>query len=268
MVSLVNACPRIPFPLGFWIRVSRRGPWARFWEAEWSLQSDMVAERHRGAWLNSLFSTLHLVFLPSCEPHWRTVSHYQVLSHGPSVTPQRQELPRDSPPAPPFPSCLGSSMGWSSQISLQAPTCPPRSVLHSFLKGMTLSLTLQLPFLDLSFPWSSHNCVKFNFYNKYLSPHSNWHCFSVEPRMIQLYHLLDLILLPRTVHHCQFWSCYRRARQGLEGCHGFSLSTSSFLLAITPSTLGFLLGYGFNPSHIGSLSPNKTAWGMWSVSFV
>lgn len=177
MVSAVRLAtfPRIPFPLGSGLELPKeeleqdlRGS-SKVFSQTWcqrSLAGPIV--------LTVFYST----FSSSSpwRPYWPTAVHSRLFRSS-SFPQTRSQLP--------LPVLLQQLMGFSSQISLQALTCPPRPVLQSFLKGMTPSLILQLHFLDLLVPWSSHNCARFNSCNK-TSAHTAALWSPVEPCVIRL----------------------------------------------------------------------------------
>lgn len=115
-----------------------------------SLQWDTVTEGRRGDWqVPGVLTPLHATFssFPNHETHQPPTSHYR----RPSAANPRQQLPREAfhwlPPHRPTWAAHGFSPGLPASSDL-----PPGPVLLLFLKGVTLSLILQLLFLDLAFP--------------------------------------------------------------------------------------------------------------------
>lgn len=96
---------------------------------------------------SSLPSMPHLVLFPNHETHQPPASHYRL----PSAANPRQQLPREAfhwlPPHRPTWAAHRFSPGLPASSDL-----PPGPGLLLFLKGVTLSLILQLLFLDLAFP--------------------------------------------------------------------------------------------------------------------
>lgn len=144
-----------------------------------------VSDETRRVRLTLIFQVSHsLITLPD-RPHFSSslLAHFMSPAVGPA-DPQRpqgqhgglaadskaraaQEPSLHTPPRTPPQSILADVFGFP--ISLQAPTCPPATVLPEDWGGL-FPLVLQISLLCLYFPSSSHNCVKFNSCTKSLIP--------------------------------------------------------------------------------------------------